>query len=220
MPERSSEYEPGPISPLSIPSVVDSSTAPDLIELTRRVSECPPDFLTACQGERGAERIVAIIADHFRDQSRTTYPTSLNELFATLLQTKVDPSFERYLQVLSIVAWLLHDHYFVSRQDLTIPASEIVTHNYFKRLSELVHPQQMIADPDRREELVRFCLDQFGIYPRGETATQSADRLISLNSVERQRILQATADAQKRAREIREAMTRKQALESASRYGE
>lgn len=220
MSERSSEYEPGLTSSSSIPSTADSSTAPDLIELTRRVSECPPDFLTTCLGEHGAERIIAIIADHFRDHTQTTYPTSLNKLFATLLQTKVDPSFERYLQVLAIIVWLLHDHYFVSRPPLAIPASEIVTHSHLKRLSELVHPHQMIADPDRREELVRFCLDQFGIYPRGETMTQSADRLISLNSVERQRILQATADAQKRAREIREAMARKQAFESASRYGE
>jgi hypothetical protein len=56
--------------------------------------------------------------------------------------------------------------------------------------------------------------------PLGETIEQSMDRKSTLDSVERQRILQETAEAERRAREVREAMARKQALESASRYGE
>ena len=46
------------------------------------------------------------------------------------------------------------------------------------------------------------------------------DRKGTLDSVERQRVLQETAEAERRAREVREALARKQALESASRYGE
>jgi hypothetical protein len=48
----------------------------------------------------------------------------------------------------------------------------------------------------------------------------ASDRLASLNSIERKRILQETADAEKRAREIREAMAAAKAQEAASRYGE
>ncbi len=46
------------------------------------------------------------------------------------------------------------------------------------------------------------------------------DRLNTLDSVERKRILEATLAAEKRAREVREAMARAKAQESASRYGE
>jgi hypothetical protein len=44
--------------------------------------------------------------------------------------------------------------------------------------------------------------------------------MTTLDSVERQRILRKTLAAEKRAREIREAMARAKAQESASRYGE
>jgi hypothetical protein len=92
--------------------------------------------------------------------------------------------------------------------------------NGWKRLVELVRPEKFISDPDRREELVRSCLAQCGLRPQGETQSQAADRLTTLDSAERDRVLRATAAAERRAREIREAMARKQAQESASRYGE
>jgi hypothetical protein len=44
--------------------------------------------------------------------------------------------------------------------------------------------------------------------------------LNSLDSAERDRVLRAVAAAERRAREIREAMARKQAQEAANRYGE
>jgi hypothetical protein len=43
---------------------------------------------------------------------------------------------------------------------------------------------------------------------------------MSLNSIERERILKETAAAEKRAREVREAMARIKAQESVSRYTE
>jgi hypothetical protein len=78
------------------------------------------------------------------------------------------------------------------------------------------------VDPigDRREELVRVLLDSIDVRPAGETIEQSVDRKATLDSVERSKVMQATIAAEKRAREIREAMARKAALESASRYGE
>jgi hypothetical protein len=87
-------------------------------------------------------------------------------------------------------------------------------------LAGLVRPDKFVSDPDRREELVRFCLAQLELRPLGETQSQAADRLTTLDSAERHRVLRATAAAERRAREVREAMARKQAQESASRYGE
>jgi hypothetical protein len=76
----------------------------------------------------------------------------------------------------------------------------------------------IINDPDRREELVRLCLKGLGLIPQGESAAQAADRLTTLDSVERDRVIRETRQAEARAREIREAMARKRAEEAAARY--
>jgi len=81
-------------------------------------------------------------------------------------------------------------------------------------------PPQTYPIGDRREELVRVLLASIDVRPAGETIEQSFDRKATLDSVERSKVMQATIAAEKRAREIREAMARKAALESASRYGE
>jgi len=89
-----------------------------------------------------------------------------------------------------------------------------------RELYRLVSPELFTSDMDRREELVRVLLASIDVRPAGETIEQASDRKSTLDSVERSKVLQATIAAEKRAREIREAMARKAALESASRYGE
>ena len=81
-------------------------------------------------------------------------------------------------------------------------------------------PPQTYPIGDRREELVRMLLASIDVRPAGETIEQSLDRKATLDSVERSEAMQSTIAAEKRAREIREAMARKAASESASRYGE
>jgi hypothetical protein len=76
---------------------------------------------------------------------------------------------------------------------------------------------QFVSDPDRREELCRIALDAAGLFPAGESEKTAAERLTALDSVERKKILDKTRDAQKRAREIREAMLQKEAEEAASK---
>lgn len=198
----------------------DTHAAPDLIDLTRRLSECPEVFLDACCGPESVRRVIALIADHFRDHAQASFPKSLEPLFRQLAKAPSDHTSERYLQMLAIVTWILHAPYFLNRADLIERSVSLVMDNHLRQLAILVNPRQLVADPDRREELVRFCLDRLGLIPHGESATQAADRLTSLNSLERQRILQETVEAEKRAREVREAMAKRQALESASRYGE
>jgi hypothetical protein len=87
-------------------------------------------------------------------------------------------------------------------------------------LGKIVNAQTIISDPDRREEFARICLAASDFLPQEETPHTFASRLQTLSSTERKRILADTAAAAKRAREIREAMARAKALESASRYGE
>jgi hypothetical protein len=122
--------------------------------------------------------------------------------------------------MLSVAVWLLHDPWFLERPELVKASWQFLQNAGLLRLSTLVKTEHTVSDPDRREEFARFCLSHIGLRPKGESLATASDRLASLNSIERKRILQETADAEKRAREIREAMAAAKAQEAASRYGE
>ena len=77
---------------------------------------------------------------------------------------------------------------------------------------------QLVSDPDRREELARLCLRALGLLPAGETAAQAQDRLTTLSTAERQRVIREAREAERRAQKIREAMVKKAAEEAAAKY--
>jgi hypothetical protein len=85
-------------------------------------------------------------------------------------------------------------------------------------LGAQVASRKFVTDPDRREELARFSLARLGYRPAGETVPQAQDRMTSLSSAERARVLQASRAAEERARSIREALARKAAEESADKF--
>ena len=73
------------------------------------------------------------------------------------------------------------------------------------------------VDPDRREELARLCLKDLGLRPAGESLAQAQDRLNTLSSVERQRVIGAARQAEERTRAIRAEMARKARAEADSK---
>jgi hypothetical protein len=88
-----------------------------------------------------------------------------------------------------------------------------------KDVAALVDSQKFVSDPDRREELARLCLKGLGLRPAGESLAQAQDRLTTLDSAERVRVVKAAREAEERARLIREEMARKAAEEAAANYG-
>lgn len=193
-----------------------NSEGPQLDKLLHRLSECPPEFLLVDVGKKAQSvDVVAIVCDTLRPLVPAR-PPELEAAALAKLRTHLPPQ----LTLLSIVCWMLCDEWFQTRPDLAPRFWTLFASDELSRLADLVRPDKFVSDPDRREEMVRTCLAQMGLRPQGETAIQAADRLTTLDSVERQRVLRATAAAERRAREIREAMARKQAQESASRYGE
>ena len=194
---------------------------PALETLLRHLSECPPEFIETIAGDTGGPQLVAILLDHFRsfgNQSPIASANSWLRELATASQTTLEQV--RYLRVLSVSIWLLHAEWFLQRPQLADAAWQFLKCDALQMLSTLVTAQQLVADADRREELVRLTLSALGLRPAGETEQVATDRLMTLDSLERQRVLRSTLAAEKRAREVREAMQRKRALESASRYGE
>lgn len=184
--------------------------------LLHRLAECPSEFLQVAEGAGpdGVD-VAAIVYDTLRALAPDQNPESQRATVAGF-GYRTQP----HLTLISIVCWLLNDDWFLANRPPAAPLSKLLTSDGLAPLAGLIRPARFVSDPDRREELVRTCLAQLGLRPAGETASQATDRLSSLDSAERDRVLRATAAAERRAREIREAMARQQALESASRYGE
>jgi hypothetical protein len=186
---------------------------PLLESLTHRLSECPPEFLLPPRiGSAGSIHVPALVADHFRAlDRRAPAPADLAPLLVN------DPNTPARLRLIAIATWLLHDPWFLSRPDLGAKT----WHLFSKGLNDLatvVRPEAVVTDPDRREEFVRLCLKHLGLRPRGETLAQAADRLTTLDSVERDGVIRKTRDAEARARAIREKMAEEAAKAAAQRY--
>ncbi|HNF58686.1 MAG TPA: hypothetical protein PLN89_03850, partial [Elusimicrobiota bacterium] len=68
-------------------------------------------------------------------------------------------------------------------------------------------------------ELARRLLKALDLRPEGETPAQAEDRLGALDSVELRRVMEASRQAQERAKSVLEAMRKKAAQEAAAQYG-
>jgi hypothetical protein len=174
--------------------------------LLHRLAECPPDFLLG----PGEIDVVALACDHFRALGVAIPSLQDRRSLAALADDAK--------RLLPVVLWLLRDPWFVARPLLAEATGKLLRSDPLTKLARLVHPEALINDPDRREELVRLCLKGLGLVPDGESPAQAADRLTTLDSVERDRVIRKTRQAEARAREIREAMVRKRAEEAAARY--
>lgn len=183
---------------------------PPLEVLLHRLTSCPAELYE--HASQSPRLITALVADYFRQ--------SQAELDRAALQRLLPVNLGQESQWMPLIVWLVSLPWFMSRSELQTRIAALFTNIKLKELAKLVKLEMLVNDPDRREELVRIVLAALDLRPEGETKEQALDRLNTLDSVERKRILLATLDAEKRAREVREAMARAKAQESASRYGE
>ena len=84
-------------------------------------------------------------------------------------------------------------------------------------LAPLAWADQWVADPERREELSRLALHALDLRPAGESLAQAQDRLNTVSSAERARVIAAARAAEARAQAVREAMAKKAAEEAAAK---
>jgi hypothetical protein len=183
---------------------------PILESLTRRLAETPEDFLAEPRlGGNGTVHTAAVVADLLTLLGNDPRPESLTEFL---------DRFERNRLALTLIlCWLLSDDWFQQTQ----PSAESIFDLLAKDVGELatqVASRKCVTDPDRREELVRVVLARLGYRPAGETLAQAQDRLTTLNSAERARVMRASRAAEERARQIREALAKKAAEESADKW--
>jgi hypothetical protein len=186
---------------------------PVLETLTRRLAETPEDFLAEPSiGNSGRVHVAAVVGDLVRASGGPLEAESLATFEGT------DPRRDRNrLAVTLLLAWLLADEWFRQTKPPVGALLELLAQGS-AQLGAQVPSRKFVTDPDRREELARFSLARLGYRPAGETIPQAQDRLTSLSSAERARVLQASRAAEERARAIREALVRKAAEESADKF--
>jgi hypothetical protein len=186
---------------------------PLLEALTHRLAETPQDFLEEplIRGT-GAVPAVAIVNDLLLLHGARAPLTALQNFVGT------DPRNDRNrLALVMIASWLLADEWFVAAGVPQAALVRLLTET-IAELAAATPAHKFTTDPDRREELARLTLARLGFRPQGETIPQATDRLTSLSSTERKRLLAESRAAEKRAREIREALARKAAQESADKW--
>ncbi len=186
---------------------------PILETLTRRLAETPEEFLGEPRiGGTGQVHVAAVAGDLLRALGASPDAKSLSVF------TGRDPQRDRNRLALTLLlSWLLGDDWFQQTKHdarklfclLDAEAAELALQTAARRF---------VTDPERREELARFTLAQLGFRPAGETLAQAQDRLTTLSSAERARVIKAAQTAELRARQIREALARKAADESADKW--
>jgi hypothetical protein len=186
---------------------------PILEELTRRLAETPEDFLAEPRlGNSGQVHVAAVAADLLRSLGAPADTAALAPLEGQ------DARRDRNrLSVTLLLCWLLSDPWFRQKKIQPEALLDLLRRGSIL-VSERTPARKFVTDPERREELARFSLAHLGYRPSGETLAQAQDRLTSLNSAERARVLQASRAAEERASAIREALARKAAQESADKF--
>lgn len=185
---------------------------PPLEALTRRLAECPADFLAEPRvGAAGQVHVAAVVADLLRELGGPLITPAQRDSFSPTDAKR----YRNWLQLVLIGAWLLHDDWFRGERRFGKAAGDFLTGG-LAQLSSLTTANSYISDPDRREELARLALRDLGLRPAGESVAQAQDRLTTISTVERQRVLAAARAAEERAQAVREAMAKKAAEEAAA----
>lgn len=186
---------------------------PDLPRLTRRLAEIPADFLDEPRIGKGGRLVVAALVNDLMGRFGRRASSSELSLFESS-NPKQDRS---RLQLIAIATWLLAEEWFatanISAENLLALLAQQLT-----EMASATRADKFVTDSERREEFARVILARLNFRPASESKAQAIDRLSSLSSIERQRLLEESRAAEKRAREIRKALARKAAQESADKW--
>ena len=186
---------------------------PPLERLIHRLAETPDEFLDEPRiAGQGRVAVAALVHDLAAGLGRRLDGQALARFDGT---TRTADRNRLMLTALSV--WLLSDDWFAG-QGLVLTQLLALLGETLAGLAQAAPADRYASDPERREELARTVLAAFDFSPEGETAEQAADRLTAVSGTERRRLLDASREAELRARAVREALVRKRAEESADKW--
>lgn len=191
--------------------------SPDVTILIRHLAEIPPEFRQPVRfhNQKHGMHVPAIISDLLHTLSGDFKdPVLFTNFMPPEDKERIN---ENYLRLCLFAAHILHHEYFRNKKGLAENIIPFLT-GKLKEIAALAQADNFLTDADRREELVRHCIMLAGQPPTGETLNSARDRITTLDTVERQRVIQESYLAEKRARELREAIARREAEEAASKW--
>jgi hypothetical protein len=186
---------------------------PALESLLRRLAETPDDFLAEPRiGSAGKVHVAAVVHDWLASLGVQVPASTLKAFEVTDARTH-----RNRLSISLLLAWLLSSPWFRKPGfDATQALQALMEAS--QELSPYVASKKFVTEPDRREELARVALARLDLRPEGESMAQAQDRLVTISTAERLRVVKAAQAAEQRARAIREALAKKAAEESADKY--
>jgi hypothetical protein len=187
---------------------------PPLAEFLRWLNEMPPAFRAVPEGfPGGITPVHAVVADLCDTLYGQPPDDDLLQAFRPANTGKAERS--RLLWVLAACHLLWHS----ALRERSLPADGLrrLLVQDLAGLAAVTPAERLLDEEERREELVRRAFAALGLRLPGESAKEAEDRLAQVDSVERQRLLRAAAEKEKRAREVREMMARRAAEEAAAK---
>jgi hypothetical protein len=182
---------------------------PALESLLHRLTETPEDFLAEPRiGGSGKINVAAVIGDCLIQLGISTPPIDIGVFQGTD---------RNRLSIGLLLAWLLSEPWFQEQRLGRADAIKALVETSAE-LAPHVAARKFVEDPDRREELARFALARLDMRPAGESVAQAQDRLTTISTAERSRVMRAARAAEERSRAIREELARKAAEESADKF--
>lgn len=187
---------------------------PPLAEFLRWLNEMPPAFRAAPAGfPGGATPVPAVVAD----LCDTLYGAPPGDDLLQAFRPANAGKGERNRLLWGLAACHLLWHPALRGRPLPADGLRRLLVQDLAGLAAVTPAERLLDDEERREELVRRAFAALGLRLPGESAKEAEDRLVQVDSVERQRLLRAAAEKEKRAREVREMMARRAAEEAAAK---
>jgi hypothetical protein len=181
-----------------------TAEGPPLELLLRRLAGMPPDFLTA----PAVGNTAAVVNDLLRMHGAPDVEGRIAELTV--------PQDANRLRLALVLSWLMADETMILLRRAPGEVLDAVLAGSAE-LGKFVQAQKAVENSERREEVVRTALEKLSLRPLGENESFARDRLTTLSTAERTRVLAASRQAEARARKIREALAKKAAEESADK---
>lgn len=203
---------------MSTPARSESAEGPDIRVLTRHLANCPEIFLEEPiqPSGQGTVNVAAVVSDLLVKMGQQKLTPTEAKVYRYPSKKSVRKHRNR-LRMTLLTTWLY------SCSDLNSPEAGPRLRQWLpdglNQLANLISAEEMVSDPDRREELARICLQAIELRPAGETSDQAANRLAALSTVERERVVKEARAAEERARKVREELAAKErARQAASVY--
>lgn len=202
---------------------------PELNYLLHRMADCPQEFLNIPYIPKANSKeylppensvnTLALLSDLISNLGGSRFTeTEITEYRSkSAIHTQGG---ENFLKLVQICIYLFSDTRFDGKDGTLSKIKDFLqweTTSDLYKLSALVEPEKFITEAERREEIIRLCLSKIDFRPKGESEIQSKDRLNTISSIERARVLEETKKSAKKAEALRKKLEEQAAIEAASK---